>query len=137
MNTFDVTLTVKHYETDMNDHVSNAVYYEWADQARTEYLLRAGIALDALQRAGKGPVILEAHMRYLAELRAGQELRVTCEPQYGEGKTMTVVHRYLQADGTMAAELILLMGVFDLTTRRLLDNPLNSLRAIAPRPELL
>jgi acyl-CoA thioester hydrolase len=137
MNSFSVTLTVRHYETDANGHVSNAVYYEWADQARSEYLLRAGIDRETFLRQGKGPVILEAHMRYLAELRAGEEVQVTCEPEYGEGKTMAVVQRYVHADGRPAAELKLVMGMFDLTTRRLADDPYGVLRALADKPELL
>jgi acyl-CoA thioester hydrolase len=137
MSSLSVTLTVRHYETDFNGHVSNAVYYEWADQARTEYLLRAGIDREAFLRRGKGPVILEAHMRYLAELRAGQEVRVTCEPEYGEGKTMTILQRYLHADDRPAAELSLVMGMFDLATRRLADDPYGVLRALAREPDLL
>jgi acyl-CoA thioester hydrolase len=96
---FSVPLTVRRYETDMNGHAYNTVYLEWADHARTEFLRRAGLQVESFLARKTAPVILEAHIRYLAELRAGEEIDVTCEPSYGSGRTMTVRHRFLRHDG--------------------------------------
>jgi hypothetical protein len=56
-----------------------AVYLQYAEHVRWEWLRAAGISHDALVEAGIGPVVLETTIRYQAELRVGDEVDVTCE----------------------------------------------------------
>jgi acyl-CoA thioester hydrolase len=137
MDTFSVPLTVRQYETDLNGHVNNVVYFTWGDHARFEYLRRVGVALETFMANKIAPVILESRARYLSELRVAEDVTVTCEPSYGSGKTFTVRHRVIRGDGAVAAELTMVMGMLDQATRRLVADPHQVLRSFATRPDLL
>jgi acyl-CoA thioester hydrolase len=138
---FEVSVTARQYESDVNGHVTHARYLDWTDHARYEYLGAAGIDVGTFRDAGVGPAILELTVKYLGEVRAGQVVTVTVEPEYDAGKTFTLRHRILRLDrdGTqvLAAEQFAVMGLLDHTTRRLVPEPLTRLQALATDPERL
>jgi acyl-CoA thioester hydrolase len=137
MSAFTVTMTPRQYETDYNGHLNAVVYHQWADHARIEYLRRAGITVNSLVENNVGPVLLQAQIRYLSELRLGDEVTVSVEPAYGPGKTWTVQHRFIRADGEMAAEIDAVMGLLDHATRRLTADAKKAMSALATHPDLL
>jgi acyl-CoA thioester hydrolase len=128
---------VRAYEIDPWGHVNQAVYLQYAEHARFECLQAAGVSHERLVEAGIGPVALENTIRYLAELRAGDEIDLTVEFEWGAGKTFRIKQDYLRADGTMAATLTSVVGVLDLAERRLVDDAAVRLRALATTPEAL
>lgn len=130
-------MTVRAYEIDLWGHVNQAVYLQFAEHARFECLRAAGISHERLVQAGVGPVALENTIRYQAELRPGDEVDVTVAFEWGEGKTFHIRQDYLRTDGTVAASLTSVVGVLDLTARRLVADPAAQLRALASAPELL
>jgi acyl-CoA thioester hydrolase len=137
MEPFRVRIAVRGYEVDPRGHVNQAVYLQYAEHARWECLRAAGISYDALMATGVGPAALENTIRYRAELRADDELDVTCEFQWGNGKTFRIRQDFIRADGRLAAELTGTGGMLDLARRRLIDDPAGHFRAIATAPELL
>ncbi|WP_280496637.1 thioesterase family protein [Nocardia farcinica] len=80
-------------------------YPRYAAHARRwELLLRAaGVAQDKLIASGVGPVTPENTIRYLRELRGGDELRVTCASEWSDGKTIRPRQESRRMDGTVAA----------------------------------
>ncbi|WP_115410319.1 thioesterase family protein [Nocardia farcinica] len=50
-----------------------------------------------------GPVTPENTIRYLRELRGGDELRVTCASEWSDGKTIRPRQESRGMDGTVAA----------------------------------
>ena len=84
-----------------------------------------------------GPVSLETTIRWLHELRAGDEIEVTAAFRWGTGKTSTVVQELRRADGTLVAEVTGVGGLLDLDRRRLVADPRARWRELAPRPDLL
>jgi len=137
MEPFRVRVGVRGYELDPQGHVNQAVYLQYAEHARWEHLLATGITQQALAVAGVGPVVLESTIRYLAELRHGDEVDVTCEFTWSGGKTFRIHQDLLRPDGTQVAEITAVAGVLDLTRRRLVEDPLGRLRSLATAPELL
>ncbi|WP_280434463.1 acyl-CoA thioesterase [Nocardia carnea] len=135
--TFSVPVTVRGYELDVQGHVNQAVYLQYAEHARWECLLAAGLQADKLVAARVGPVVLETTIKYRRELRGGDEFRVTCAFEWGTGKTYRVRQEMLRADGTLAAEVVGVGGLLDLDARRLVPDPAGRLRELATRPELL
>ena len=87
---FSVPVTVRGYETDMQGHLNQSVYLQYAEHARWAMLHAAGISQTELIGKGVGPVVLETNIRYLRELRAGDEVEVTCGFAWGEGKSFRV-----------------------------------------------
>ncbi len=135
--TFCVPLTVRGYETDMLGHLNQAVYLSYAEHARWSMLQAAGVGLEELIRRDVGPVVLETTIRYRRELRAGDEVEVTCGFAWGEGKSFRLHQTIRKADGTVAAEIEVVAGLMDLNARKLVADPRRHLKELAADPSLL
>ncbi|GAA4972573.1 acyl-CoA thioesterase [Actinoplanes utahensis] len=134
---FQVRIAVRGYEIDIQGHVNQAVYLQYGEHARWQCFLAAGLRLDTLAAAGVGPVVLETTIRYLRELRAGDEVDVTCRFIWGEGKTFRVEQEYTRDDGTPVATVTGVAGVLDRETRRLVPDPAARLRSLATDPAVI
>jgi acyl-CoA thioester hydrolase len=134
---FAVRLTVRGYELDTQGHLNQAVYLQYAEHARWEYLRAAGLSQDRLISTDVGPVALETTIRYLRELRGGDEVDVTCVFDWGTGRTFQIHQDYSLPDGTPVAELVGVAGLLDLAARRLVDDPAARFRELATAPEVM
>lgn len=126
---FSTTVTVRGYECDANGHVNHAVYHQYGEHGRTEVLRAVGIEIAALTAAGIGPVILESTVRFLAELRAGDDVEVTVDVRFGAGKTFRMDTELRRGD-QVCATITGTMGLLDHTTRRLVADPRGRLLAL-------
>ena len=133
---FSVRITVRGYETDVQGHVNQSVYINYAEHARWSLLQAAGISQARLQGRGVGPVALETTIRYRRELLAGDEVDVTCAFEWGDGKTFRIRQEIRKADGTLAAEVTAVGGMLNLTERRLLPDPRDVFKELATDPGL-
>ncbi|NUP50227.1 MAG: acyl-CoA thioesterase [Catenulispora sp.] len=134
---FSVPVTVRGYELDTQGHLNQAVYLQYSEHARWELLRAAGIQQNALVASGIGPVVLEVNIKYLRELRGGDEVEVTCEPGWAEGKVFQFKQQIIKKDGTVCAEIVLVGGVMDLKARKLVSDPAAALAAVASDPSVL
>ncbi|MGH8919585.1 MAG: acyl-CoA thioesterase, partial [Actinomycetes bacterium] len=112
-------------------------YHQYADHSRFECVRAAGVSIDDLIADGMGPVNLETTVRFLHELRGGDEVDVSCAFGWGPGRTHTVEHEVRRVDGVVAAQVRTVSGLLDLRTRKLLSDPGALWRSRATRPELL
>ncbi|AEY92544.1 MULTISPECIES: acyl-CoA thioesterase [Streptomyces] len=133
---FSVRVTVRGYETDVQGHLNQAVYLNYAEHARWSLLQAAGISQARLVGRGVGPVALETTIRYRRELLAGDEVDVTCAFEWGEGKTFRIRQEIVKADGTLAAEVVAVGGLMDLAARKLLADPREVFGELATDPGL-
>ncbi|MER5604082.1 acyl-CoA thioesterase [Streptomyces sp. NPDC002265] len=134
---FSVRVTVRGYETDVQGHLNQSVYLNYAEHARWSLLKAAGISQTGLVSTGVGPVALETTIRYRRELLAGDEVEVTCAFIWGEGKTFRIEQAIRRTDdGTVAAELTGVGGLMDLKERRLVADPRKHFRTLAADPAL-
>lgn len=130
-------ITVRGYELDTQGHLNQAVYLQYAEHARWEGLRAAGLTQDAIIASGVGPVALETTIRYLRELRGGDEVDVSLTFEWGTGKTFRIVQIFTRADGVPVAELFSVGGLLDLTARKLVPEPGERFRSMASVPEIL
>ncbi|MER5429504.1 acyl-CoA thioesterase [Streptomyces sp. NPDC002588] len=133
---FSVRITVRGYETDVQGHVNQSVYINYAEHARWSLLQAAGISQAGLNGRGVGPVALETTIRYQRELLAGDEIDVTCAFEWGEGKTFRIHQTIRRTDGTVAAEIVAVGGLLDLKERRMVKNPQGWFKELASDPGL-
>ncbi|MFI2203074.1 acyl-CoA thioesterase [Streptomyces sp. NPDC020192] len=133
---FSVRVTVRGYETDVQGHLNQAVYLNYAEHARWTLLKAAGISQAGLVGKGVGPVTLETTIRYRRELLAGDEVDVTCAFEWGAGKTFTIRQEIRRADGTVAAEISAVAGLLDLKDRRLVADPRTVFKELGAAPNL-
>jgi acyl-CoA thioester hydrolase len=133
---FSVRVTVRGYETDVQGHLNQAVYLNYAEHARWSLLQAAGISQAGLIARGVGPVTLETTIRYLRELLAGDEVDVTCAFEWGGGKTFRMHQTIRKADGTVAAEITAVGGLMDLKARKLVAGPREHFKELTTEPGL-
>lgn len=134
---FELEIAVRGYELDLQGHVGGAVYLNYAEHARSEYVRRAGVEHQDLLAAGVGPVRLEETVRYHRELRAGDSVSVSCTFVWGDGATFGIEQAFRRADGTLVADVVGVGGLLDLRERRLVRDPKDRWRSLASNPALL
>jgi acyl-CoA thioester hydrolase len=71
-----VTRTVAAADLDRLGHVEYLTYQRWADEALLQTWHDLNLGTDFHSRAGEEFVTVEAHVRYLSELRLGDEFTV-------------------------------------------------------------
>lgn len=135
--TFSVPVTVRGYELDVNGHLNQAVYHQYAEHARWEVMRAAGLVPDKIRLSGLGPVVLESTVKHLRELHLGDEVTVTCETEWGEGKVFRMRQRIIKLDGTVSAEFDVVLGLMDLTARKLVPNPTERFLELVDSGEVL
>ncbi|MFI6865992.1 acyl-CoA thioesterase [Nocardia sp. NPDC050406] len=134
---FTVPITVRGYELDINGHVNQAVYLQYAEHARWELMKAAGIPGEKMIGSGIGPVVLEQTLKYQRELHLGDEVTVSCEFVWGEGKAFRMHQEIRKLDGTVSATVDVVAGIMDLAARKLIADPAAALRDVAEFPEAL
>lgn len=80
-----IPLTVRSYECDSNGHVNHAVYVNYLEHARIQFLQEAGYDYPGLIAAGFSSVITRLDISYRAPAHAGNELGIETE--------LTAAHR--------------------------------------------
>ncbi|MFC3455724.1 acyl-CoA thioesterase [Amycolatopsis speibonae] len=78
--------------------------------------------------------MLEARINYLSEVRFGDEVTISVEPDFGSGKTWRVHQRFLRSDGVLAARIESTWGLLDHKTRRLTQDPQRAITTLATDP---
>jgi len=106
---------------DFFGHVNNAKYLELFEQARWDVITKNGYGFDQIMNLKKGPVILEAHLKYLKELKHRQKVQISVELLEYTGKVGRLKQQMFNEKNEIAAELVVVFGLFDLQTRRLIE----------------
>ncbi|NKB33587.1 MAG: acyl-CoA thioesterase [Pseudomonadales bacterium] len=70
-------MKVRDYECDMQGIVNNAVYQNYLEWARHEYLSSRGVSFAELTQQGVIIVMVRAEIDYKQSLRAGDEFKVS------------------------------------------------------------
>ncbi len=72
----ETSVKVRFYELDPYDHVNHTNYFSYFETARVEFLTERGWGLDLMKQQGWQLVVVEAHARFLAAARYGEELTI-------------------------------------------------------------
>jgi acyl-CoA thioester hydrolase len=77
MSEFSVSMTVRDYECDMQGIVNNAVYQNYLEHARHEFLKSKTLDFAALTNAGINVVVVKAELNYVRSLTSGDQFDVS------------------------------------------------------------
>ena len=111
---------VQETHLDIFGHMNNARYLELFEQGRWAIITQNGFGLKKIQETQQGPVILEAHLRFLKELHARAKIKISCECTEYNGKVGKLKQEMINEKGEVCAELIVVFGFFDLKARKLI-----------------
>ena len=84
-------------EVDSFGHVNNAVYLQYCERARNDYMLQRGLRFDDFQKWGAGPVLVRAQLDYRRPAKVDDELRVHGEIVARSRTRFQIVHRFERA----------------------------------------
>ena len=77
---FQLAMAVREYECDMQGVVNNAVYQNYLEHARHEFLKSRGLDFARLTEQGVIVVVVRADLQFKKSLRSGDEFVVTVLP---------------------------------------------------------
>ena len=105
MPVFSLEMKVRDYECDMQGIVNNAVYQNYLEWARHEFLLSKGLSFAELTARGVIIVVIRAELDYRQSLRGGDTFRVTVVARKLSRLRMIFEQQiHLQADGKLMLE---------------------------------
>lgn len=110
---FKIQLKVRDYECDLQGVVNNAVYQNYLEHARHEFLLARGVDFAAMAARGEFPVVVRAELDYRKPLRPGDEFEVAvrCDPQ---GRVRMVFEQEIvRGDGVVMLQARFVTTVLD------------------------
>ncbi|NOQ42754.1 MAG: acyl-CoA thioesterase [Desulfuromusa sp.] len=73
---FQLEFQVRDYECDMQGHVNNAVYLNYLEHCRHEFIKELGLDFSELVRRGISLVVIRAEIDYKYSLRSGDRFMV-------------------------------------------------------------
>lgn len=76
-DSFSIEMKVRDYECDMQGIVNNAIYQNYLEHARHEFLHSAGLSFAELTSRGVIVVVIRAELDYRQALRSGDDFRVS------------------------------------------------------------
>lgn len=118
---FKYELLIRESHLDTFGHVNNATYLQLYEEARWELISSRGYGLDKIQSTQHGPVILEAQLKFFKELQLRQKIFISIEMLDYSKKIGRIKQQMILEDQSIASEVILIFGLFDLKTRKLIE----------------
>ena len=98
MSIFTMVMAVRDYECDMQGIVNNAVYQNYLEHARHEFLKAHGLDFVQLTARQINVVVVRAELDYRRSLRSGDVFRVTVETERESRLRLTFVQRIVHAE---------------------------------------
>ena len=128
-------LLIQERHLDTFGHVNNARYLEILEEARWDFISGNGYGLEEIARRRMGPTILEVALRFQRELRNRQQVVVKTWSESYVGKVLRVRQEIRDAEEKLYCEATFVVGLFDVTARKLIPPTPEWLRAVGLRPE--
>ncbi|MCH8552873.1 MAG: acyl-CoA thioesterase [Natronospirillum sp.] len=98
---FQLPLKVRDYECDLQGIVNNAVYQQYLEHARHEFLLSRGLDFAALTARGIHLVVVRAELNYKRSLRPGDDFHVGLNTAKNGRLRFDFLQDIVRADGTL------------------------------------
>ncbi|MGZ3689852.1 MAG: acyl-CoA thioesterase [Pseudobdellovibrio sp.] len=117
---FSYDMTIKEHHLDSYRHMNNAMYLSLYEEARWEFISGRGYGYQTVHETGLGPVILEVNVKFLKELTAREQIKITFEMISYEGKIFKLKQQMIKSNGDVASEAVFTGGFFDLKNRKLI-----------------
>jgi len=106
---------------DAYGHVNNASYLTLFEEARWDLVESKGCGFEYIQKNQKGPIVLEAHLRFVKELKLRDWVTIETILLHYDGKIGELEQKIIKAGGEIATYAHFKFGLFDLRTRKLIE----------------
>jgi acyl-CoA thioester hydrolase len=125
MNPFVLPISLRWADIDANRHLRHSVYYDFAAAMRMNVLISQGLTSSRLEELHIGPILFREEAIFKREILLEDKLtidaRVTrCTEDFGR---LSIQHRIVKEDGTLAAIINVDVAWIDLEKRKLTVPP--------------
>lgn len=110
---FQIQLKVRDYECDLQGLVNNAVYQNYLEHARHEFLLSRGVDFAAMAARGEFPVVVRAELDYRKPLRPGDGFHVSVRCAMEGRIRMIFQQEIVRGDGVVMLQARFVTTVLD------------------------
>jgi thioesterase-3 len=126
---FSYPVVITEVYLDIFGHVNNAHYLTLFEEARWALITKNGYGLLKIKETGLGPTILEINLKFLKELRLGDEISIETQMISYERKIGKISQKMIRA-GEICCAAEIVMGLFSLTERKLVLPTVEWLHAV-------
>jgi acyl-CoA thioester hydrolase len=116
-------------------HVNNAAYLQILEEARWDLITRHGYGLAEVQRRKIGPIVLDAHLRFVREVHNRQAITIRSWLESYSGKIGKFAQQILDDTGELCCDALFTIGLFDLAARKLIRPTPEWVRGLGLGPE--
>jgi len=131
----EYSIVIREHHPDTFGHVNNAAYLEILEEARWDLIARNGYGLEDVQRLRVGPTVLEVQLRFVREIRNRQRVTIRTWLESYKGKVGKLAQQIQDDVGEVCTEALFTIGLFDMTTRRLVRPTPEWITALGLRAE--
>jgi acyl-CoA thioester hydrolase len=117
--THEYMVAIREHHLDTFGHVNNATYLDLFEEARWDLISRNGYGLDEVHRLKVGPTVLEVRVRFARELRNRQQVTIRTWLESYSGKIGKLAQQIRDEGGELCTDALFTIGLFDMTSRRL------------------
>jgi acyl-CoA thioester hydrolase len=123
--TYEKLIEVRLDDIDLNGHLHNSRYLEYANHARASYFEESDFPVSRMYQDGFGLVMFSEVAEYRHELFLGQfvTLKVQIVGMSVDASRWQILHAFLRPDGRQAASLTSSGAWMDLKTRKVKAPP--------------
>lgn len=118
---YSMPLHLRWADLDPNNHLRHSVYYDFAAQLRTRFLLEHGMTTRKMHELHQGPVILREEGIFRREVRLEDEvtMSLTLVSLRRDYSRFTFRHEITRPDGTLCATITIDGAWMDTVARKL------------------
>jgi acyl-CoA thioester hydrolase len=131
----EYSLVIHERHLDTFGHVNNAAYLDILEEARWDLITRNGFGLDEVQRLKLGPTVLELQLRFVREVRNRQRLTIRTWLESYSGKIGKLAQQIRNEADAVCTDALFTIGLFDMTSRRLVRPTREWIAALGLRPD--
>jgi len=124
---FSLEMSVRDYECDIQGVVNNAVYQNYLEHARHEFLKSRGLDFAQLTADGIIVVVVRAEIDYRASLRSGDVFAVSVEPQLVSPLRLAFRQQIKRSDGRVMLDAVITTTAVNERGRPWFPEPLKAL----------
>lgn len=111
---------VRDEHVDSMGHLNHASYLTIFEEARWDICHAQNVTIESMQARGIGLVVIEAHIQYRREVRAGEALLIKTRFRDVHRKLWRVEQSMENAAGQLCSHVQIKGGMFDLKERKML-----------------
>lgn len=125
MEKFSVEITATWDDIDMNGHVRNTAYSEYAIHGRITFFAEQGLPPQEFTDRGLGPVLMREELIYKREIHMLEKIRVSCEMKRAsrDFRKFTFYQEIFKENGKLAAQVTVDWVWIDMEKRRAVSPP--------------